>query len=199
MLASSNTGERLDDLRTAGARVGTATVVGEPRAVREELTDEGAVKGYASRLVVAVPGGPERLVVRGAHTYERPRPGTEVDVLWAAAEPELGGYVNESKDLESLARGRRAAAHCSPSPPSWWCAARSGPGLHVLAPGGRPSAAGRVGPTRTARAVSALLAFGAGGPLVLGHGPDPAQVLLAGGGFLLVPLTYVAASVRSFR
>lgn len=208
LLASSNSGEKLDALRKAGAVAGTATVVGEPHAVREELTDEGAVKGYASRLVVAVPGGPERLTVRGAYTYERPRGGTEVDVLWAASAPELGGYVNESKDLESLARGRWDAF---PDDEAGRGALITFIAVAVVFGGvlgtvfslSPPVDALRrlaVSPGhQTVRAASAVVAFAAWSPLILGHGANPAHLLLAAGGSLLVPLAYVSTAVRFFR
>ncbi|MEU6667102.1 hypothetical protein [Streptomyces sp. NPDC046727] len=97
---------RIDELRDAGAEVATARVVGDPLRVRAERDDEDQVKGYASRLVVAVDGGAGRLTVKGAYTYDKPREGTRVRVLWAPSAPGLGGYVNESRDLPTLAAGR---------------------------------------------------------------------------------------------
>jgi hypothetical protein len=104
LLTSSNAGRKLDALRDAGAEVSTAAVV-ERQSTRQELSD-GVVKGYVSRLVVSVPGGAERLTVRGAFTHDKPGRGTGVDVLWARSDPGLGGYVNESKDLPTLAENR---------------------------------------------------------------------------------------------
>ncbi|MBB4711471.1 hypothetical protein BJ965_001353 [Streptomyces luteogriseus] len=207
LLTSANAGEKLDDLRTAGAEASTATVVGGPQAIREELTDEHAVKGYVSRLVVSVPGGPGRLPVRGAYTYDRPRAGTEVDVLWARSAPELGGYVNESKNLRVLAEAR------------WNAFADDELGVAsllaflviVVVFGGvlgvvftlAPQAdvlqrlAGSA-PFQTVRAALAVAVFWAWSPTLLGHEAGVLQLLLAGASFLLVLLGYVCTSVRSF-
>ncbi|WP_225832289.1 hypothetical protein [Streptomyces sp. NK08204] len=97
---------RIEKLRDAGAGVSTARVVGKPLRTRAELDDEDQVQGYASRLVLAVDGGPGHLLVKGAYTYDEPRDGTRVQVLWSPSEPGLGGYVNEAKDLPTLAAGR---------------------------------------------------------------------------------------------
>ncbi|MFE2419812.1 hypothetical protein [Streptomyces hokutonensis] len=108
LLGSGSGDDRVDALRDAGARVSTATVVERPGGVREDLSED-VVRGYSARPVVAVPGGPERLVVKGAHTYDKPRAGAEVAVLWAPSAPEQGGYVHERKDLRALAGGRWSA------------------------------------------------------------------------------------------
>lgn len=104
-LMTATTGnERVAALRDAGGRVSTATVVERPRAVRKDLSED-VVRGYMSRLVVAVPEGPARLATR-AYTHDEPRVGTEVEVLWARSAPELGGYVHERESLRTLAAGR---------------------------------------------------------------------------------------------
>ncbi|MGW7380799.1 hypothetical protein [Streptomyces sp. NPDC054794] len=82
-LMSMSTNDRVERLRDAGAEVGTARVVGKPLRIRTELDDEDRAKGYAARLALAVDGGPERLLVKGAYTYDKPRAGTRVEVLWA--------------------------------------------------------------------------------------------------------------------
>ncbi|CAL9652594.1 hypothetical protein SUDANB108_06690 [Streptomyces sp. enrichment culture] len=206
LLTSANAGEKLDGLRTAGAEVSTATVVAGPEAVREELTSRHVVKGYVSRFVVSVPGGPGRLPVRGAYTYDRPRAGTEVDVLWARSAPELGGYVNESKNLGVLAEAR------------WNAFADDELGIGSLLAfvlialvfgivGAVFSIAPQAGalqrlaesaPLQTVRAALAVAVFWGWSPTMLGHEPGLLHLLPAVGSFLLVFLGHVFTSVRSF-
>ncbi|MFJ9893797.1 hypothetical protein ACIQPR_10745 [Streptomyces sp. NPDC091280] len=65
LLGTGGGDDRVDALRDAGARVSAATVVERPGAVREDLSED-VVRGRTARLVVAVPGGPGRLAVKGA-------------------------------------------------------------------------------------------------------------------------------------
>ncbi|MFF7307314.1 hypothetical protein [Streptomyces sp. NPDC008137] len=204
LLTSSNAGGKLDALRDAGAEVSTATVM-ERQSTREELSD-GVVKGYASRLVVSVPGGAERLTVRGAYTYEKPGKGTEVDVLWARSDPGLGGYVNESKDLPTLAGNRWKAFQDDElgtgSLIAFIVVALIGT---VLTPVFTfvPDADGLQevawsAPFQTARTALAVLVFWGWSPLMLGSQPSVPQTLVAVGGFCLILLGYVLTSLRGF-
>jgi hypothetical protein len=206
LLTSANAGEKLDGLRTAGAEVSTATVVGGPESVREELTDEHAVKGYVSRLVVSVPGGPGRLPVHGAYTYDRPRAGTEVHVLWARSAPELGGYVNESKDLGVLAGARWDAFADDEAGAGSLLAFIVITGVFggvlgavfTLSPQARAlqRLAGSA-PSQTVRAALAVAVFWGWCPTLLGQEVSVLQWLLAAGSFLFVLLGYVVTSVRT--
>jgi len=204
LMATGSRNDRVDSLRDAGARVSTATVVERPGAVREDLSED-VVRGYSARLVVAVPGGPERLAVKGAYTHDKPRAGTEVEVLWAPSAPELGGYVHERKDLDTLAEGRWSAFSggadgrdsliafvlvvvlgCVLAPVFAFTA---GPGaLQRLAwsPG-----------VQTVRAALTAAVFLGWRPLLLGQEPSVPEELFAGGGFILVVLVYVFTSVRT--
>ncbi|WP_128433804.1 hypothetical protein [Streptomyces cyaneus] len=205
LLTSSNAGEKLDALRDAGAEVSTATVV-ERQSTRKELNDEGGVKGYASRLVVSVPGGAERLTVRGAFTYEQPGKGTELDVLWARSDPGLGGYANESKDLPTIAANR------------WKAFQDDEMGLGSLIAFIVVGLIGAVmalvfslvpdaddlqevawaAPFQTVRTALAVLVFWGWSPLLLGSQPSLVQMLLAVGSCCLVLLGYVLTSLRGF-
>jgi hypothetical protein len=108
--------------------------------------------------------------VRGAYTYEKPRRGTEIDVLWARSALELGGYANgavlglvftlvpDAYDLQELA----------------WSA-----------------------PLQTVRAVLAGALYWGWLPLLLGQTPSIPQMLCVIGAFVLVMLGHVFTSVRS--
>ncbi|KUL20614.1 hypothetical protein [Streptomyces regalis] len=204
LLTSPDAGEKLDALREAGAEISTATVV-ERQSTRGESDEEGGVKGYVSRLVISVPGGAERLVVRGAYTYDKPGKGTQVDVLWARSAPGLGGYVNESKDLPALAELRwKAFQHVE-------LAAESLIAFIVIVLFG--AALGTVStlvpeaedlqerawsaPFQTVRAASAAAVFWGWTPHLLGHAPSVPQMLCVLGSVVLVLVVYVSTSVRS--
>ncbi|MEU6373507.1 hypothetical protein [Streptomyces sp. NPDC046909] len=207
LLTSSNSGEKLDSLREAGAEVSTATVV-ERGSVREELSDD-VVKGYASRLVVSVPvpGGAERLTVRGAYTYEKPGKGTEVDVLWARSDPGLGGYVNETKDLDTLAVNRwkafqddelgNAALFSFVLVMFVWLFLGA---VFTFSPDhGEVQKLAWSAPFQTVRTALTAAMFWGWAPILLGHEPNVPQMLCAAGGFVLVPLTYLGTSIRGFN
>ncbi|MFD5909830.1 hypothetical protein ACFWHL_14055 [Streptomyces massasporeus] len=204
LLASSNAGDKLDDLRDAGARVSTATVV-ERQSTRQELSD-GVVKGYVSRLVVSVPGGAERLAVRGAYTYEKPGKGAEVDVLWARSDPGLGGYVNESKDLGTLAENRWNAFQNDESGTGSLIAfivvALIGvvlTAVFTLVPDADDlQEVAWSAPFQTVRTVLATLVFWGWSPLMLGMQPSVPQMIVAVGSSCLVLLGYVLTSLRGF-
>ncbi|MDO0913182.1 hypothetical protein QQM39_20695 [Streptomyces sp. DT2A-34] len=204
LLTSANAGEKLDALRDAGAEVSSARVM-ERQSTREESDGEGGVKGYASRLVVSVPGGAERLTVRGAYTYEKPRQGTEIDVLWARSAPELGGYANESKDLHALAGNRWSAFQDDEL--------GTGSVIAFVVIGLIGAVLGLVftlvpdaddlqelawsAPLQTVRAVLAGALLWGWLPLLLGQTPSVPQMLCVLGAFLLVLLGHVFTSVRS--
>jgi hypothetical protein len=172
----------------------------------EELTDEHAVKGYVSRLVVSVPAGPGRLPVHGAYTYDRPRAGTEVHVLWARSAPELGGYVNESKDLGVLAGARWDAFADDEAGAGSLLAFIVITGVFggvlgavfTLSPQARAlqRLAGSA-PSQTVRAALAVAVFWGWSPTLLGQEVSVLQWLLAAGSFLFVLLGYVVTSVRT--
>lgn len=202
LLGTGSGDDRVDALRDAGARVSTATVVERPGGVREDLSED-VVRGYSARLVVAVPGGPERLVVKGAYTYDEPRAGAEVAVLWAPSAPELGGYVHERKDLRALAGGR------------WSAFSGGGDGRDALVAfvlvmvigcvlaavftftagtGALQRLAWSPG-VQTVRAALIVAVFLGWRPLLLGDEASLPEELFAGGGFILVLLVYVFTSV----
>ncbi|XUL89171.1 hypothetical protein ACQ86D_23115 [Streptomyces galilaeus] len=202
LLGAGSGDDRVDALRDAGARVSTATVVERPGGLREDLSED-VVRGYSARLVVAVPGGPERLVVKGAYTYDKPRAGAEVEVLWAPSTPELGGYVHERKDLRALAGGR------------WSAFSGGGDGRDALVAFVLVMVIGCVlaavftftaGPealqrlawspgVQTVRAALIVAVFLGWRPLLLGHEASLPEGLFAGGGFILALLVYVFTSV----
>ncbi|MEU2281702.1 hypothetical protein ABZ614_07030 [Streptomyces sp. NPDC013178] len=204
LLSSSNAGEKLDVLRDAGAEVSTATVV-ERQSSRQELSD-GVVKGYVSRLVVSVPGGAERLTVRGAYTYKKPGEGTEVDVLWARSDPGLGGYVNESKDLPTLAENRWKAFQDDELGTGTLIAfivvALIGAvlaGVFSLVPDADDlQEAAWSAPLQTVRTALTVLVFWGWTPLMLGTEPSVPQMIVALGSSCLVLLGYVLTSLRNF-
>ncbi|WP_086561979.1 hypothetical protein [Streptomyces africanus] len=204
LLTSSNAGDKLDALRDAGAEVSTAAVV-ERQSSRQELSD-GVVKGYVSRLVVSVPGGTERLTVRGAFTHEKPGEGTEVDVLWARSDPGLGGYVNESKDLPTLAENRWKAFQDDElgmgSLIAFIVVALIGAILtpvFALAPDADDlQEVAWSAPFQTVRTALTVLVFWGWSPLMLGSQSSLPQMLVAVGSFCLVLLGYVAPSLRGF-
>ena len=202
LLGTGSGDDRVDALRDAGARVSTATVVERPGGVREDLSED-VVRGYSARLVVAVPGGPERLVVKGAYTYDKPRGGAEVEVLWAPSAPELGGYVHERKDLRTLAGGH------------WSVFSGGADGRDALVafvlvmvigcvlaavftftagPGALQRLAWSPG-VQTVRAALIMAVFLGWRPFLLGDGASLPEELFAGGGFILVLLVYVFTSV----
>lgn len=98
VLGRAHTSAHIRSLVQAGAAHATATVV-KAENVRARLDDEDAVTGYHATLVLTVPGD-GRIRVKGAYTYEKPTPGSRVDVLWAPTAPRLGGVVTEGSDLE---------------------------------------------------------------------------------------------------
>ncbi|MDT0462876.1 hypothetical protein [Streptomyces gibsoniae] len=204
LLTSSNAGEKLDALRDAGAEVSTATVL-ERQSTRQELSD-GVVKGYASRIVVSVPGGAERLTVRGAYTYEKPGKGTEVDVLWARSNPGLGGYVNESKDLPTLAENRWKAFQDDElgrgSLIAFIVVALIGSILtpvFTLVPDAYDlQKTAWSAPFQTVRTALTVLVFWGWSPLMLGSQPSLLQMLAAVGSSCLVLLGHVLTSLRGF-
>ncbi|MEV5844034.1 hypothetical protein AB0M32_18925 [Streptomyces sp. NPDC051985] len=204
LLTSSNAGEKLDALRDAGAEVSTATVL-ERQSARQELSD-GVVKGYASRIVVSVPGGAERLTVHGAYTYEKPGKGTEVDVLWARSNPGLGGYVNESKDLPTLAENRWKAFQDDElgrgSLIAFIVVALIGSILtpvFTLVPAAYDlQKTAWSAPFQTVRTVLTVLVFWGWSPLMLGSQPSLLQMLAAVGSSCLVLLGHVLTSLRGF-
>ncbi|WP_406458123.1 hypothetical protein OH768_28050 [Streptomyces sp. NBC_01622] len=202
LLGAGSGDDRVDALRDAGARVSTATVVERPGGVREDLSED-VVRGYSARLVVAVPGGPERLVVKGAYTYDKPRGGAEVEVLWAPSAPELGGYVHERKDLSALAGGRWSAfsggadgrdalvafvlvmvVGCVLAAVFTFAAGPVALQRLAWSPG--------VQTVRTALIVAVFLGWR---PFLLGDEASLPEELFAGGGFILAPLVYVFTSV----
>ncbi|MCX5298551.1 hypothetical protein OG898_19015 [Streptomyces sp. NBC_00193] len=89
------------ELRRAGAAVATAVVARAPSGVHAH-TSEGQVLGWTSRLELTVPGGAEP-VRASAYTYEEPKAGDRVLLLYAPSEPALEGRVDERKDLWSVA------------------------------------------------------------------------------------------------
>ncbi|MEU9337108.1 hypothetical protein AB0D49_28740 [Streptomyces sp. NPDC048290] len=205
LLTSSSVGEKLDALRDAGAEVSTATVL-ELRSTREELNDDAVVKGYASRLLVSVPGGAERLTVRGAYTYEKPGKGTEVDVLWARSDPGLGGYVNESKDLPTLAANRWHAFQGDElgrgSLIAFIVVALIGsilvPVFTRVPDADDLQKTAWSAPHQTVRTALTVLVFWGWSPLMLGSQPGLVQMLAVVGSFCLVLLGHVLTSLRGF-
>jgi hypothetical protein len=208
LMTTPDWSERVEKMRAAGAEVGTATVVEQPRSVRKDVDDEDVVQVYGSRLVVAVAGGPERLTVRGAYTNDKPRTGSEVDVLWARSAPDLGGYVNETKDLATIADARWKAF---PDDDSGGVALFSFILLTVVFGGVLtpvftfPADADSLQElawsplAQTVRAALAVGVFWGWRPILLGHDASVPQLLFAGGGFVLVFLVYVFTSIRSLN
>ncbi|MEU6354451.1 hypothetical protein ABZ896_34850 [Streptomyces sp. NPDC047072] len=195
--------ERVAELRDAGARVSTATVVESPRAVREDLSED-VVRGYTSRLVVAVPDGPERLATR-AYTHDRPRTGTEVEVLWAPSAPELGGYVHERESLRTLAAGRWEAFPEGANGRDALVAfilAMVTIGLFALVftftagPRALQELAWSA-PVQTFYAVLVTAVFAGWRPLLTGDPVSPVEGLLGVGGFGILVLTYMFMAGRT--
>ncbi|MER6134295.1 hypothetical protein [Streptomyces sp. NPDC001815] len=195
--------ERIDALRDAGAEVSTATVVAQPGQVRKELND-GDLEGYTSRLVVAVPGGPGRLAVPGAFTYDKPVEGTAVDVLWARSD----GYIDERKHLPTLTAGQWAAFPDDENGDAALAAfvVLAVVGGAVLTPcftiGARADRLQRLAWSPLPQTIRAGLAVGVflgWRPLLLGREPATAEMAFAGGGFLLVLAVYIGTSMRTLR
>ncbi|KOU62184.1 hypothetical protein ADK57_25300 [Streptomyces sp. MMG1533] len=206
LLTGSDAGGRAETLRDAGAEVSAATVVEEPAAVRADVDDEDVVQGYSSRLVVSVAGGPERLTVKGAYTSEKPREGTEVDVLWARSATRLGGYVHEGKDLPTIAAGRWKAFPDSELGGAMLFAfillavvfgGVLTPVFTLIADADDLQELAWSPPAQTIRAALAAAVYLGWRPLLLGEQPQVVELLFAGGGFFLVFLVYVFTSVRS--
>jgi hypothetical protein len=203
MMTSPDWGERVDALRDAGAEVSTATVVAGPADVREEFSD-GDLEGYTSHLVVFVPGGPQRLAVPDAYTYDKPVEGAEVDVLWAPS----GGYVDERKDLPTIAAGRWAAF---PDDENGGAALVAFVVLAVIGGavlttcftvGAHADRLQRLAWSPLAQTVRTGLALGVflgWRPLLLGREPTLTETAFAGGGFLLVLALYIGTSMRTLR
>ncbi|MDX3644060.1 hypothetical protein [Streptomyces sp. MB09-02B] len=203
MMTSPDWEERVDALRDAGAEVSTATVVARQGQVREVISD-GDLEGYTSDLVVSVPGGPERLAVPDAFTYDKPVEGAEADVLWAGS----GGYVDDRKHLPTLAAGRWAAFPDDENGDAALVAfvILAGIGGAVLTPCFTIGAhAGRLqrlawSPfAQTVRAVPAVGVFVGFRPLLLGREATLTEMAFAGGGFLLVLAVYIGTSMRTLR
>ncbi|WP_407839290.1 hypothetical protein ACE1OC_27695 [Streptomyces sp. DSM 116496] len=91
------------ELRRAGAAVATAVVARAPSGVHPH-TSEGRVQGWTSRLELTVPGSAET-VRASAYTYEEPKAGDRVLLLYAPSRPALEGRVDARKDLRSVAAG----------------------------------------------------------------------------------------------
>ncbi|MFE7358231.1 hypothetical protein ACFU8Q_35245 [Streptomyces sp. NPDC057543] len=201
MVVGSGGGKR-EALRDAGAEVSVATVVQRPRAVEKDMSED-VVRGYYSRLVVSVPGGPERLDVKGAYTFDRPRSGSTVDVLWASSEPELGGYVHDGSDLSMYAEGR-------------WDAFPGGAqgrnarlalilvacvagvfGLVLTLTGGSEALQWLAWYpiARTVRALATVVVFLGWRPVLMGVEPNAVEGLLSVTGILLPMLVYLFTSV----
>ncbi|MFD6174434.1 hypothetical protein [Streptomyces coeruleorubidus] len=167
---------------------------------------DGVVKGYVSRLVVSVPDGAERLTVRGAFTHDKPGKRTEVDVLWARSDPGLGGYVNESKDLPTLADNRWKAFQDDElgmgSLIAFIVVALIGailtPVFALVPNAGDLQEVAWSAPFQTVRTAPTVLVFWGWSPLMLGNQPSLPQMLVAVGSFCLVLLGYVATSLRGF-
>ncbi|MFF4398181.1 hypothetical protein [Streptomyces sp. NPDC001480] len=205
-LMTMSTNDRVEKLRDAGAEVGTARVVGKPLATRAERDDEDQIKGYASRLVVTVSDGPRRLTVKGAYTYDKPRAGTRLDILWARSAPELGGYVNESKDLPTLAAGRwKAFADDELGEGALIafiiCAVIGGlvmaPVFTLVPDADSLQYQAWSVPVQTIRGAFTVAQYLAWRPIMLGHELGLVSGLVAGGGFVLVLLFYVFTSIQA--
>jgi hypothetical protein len=195
--------EQVAELRDAGAEVSAARVVERPRAVRADLGDD-VVRGYTSRLVVAVPDGPARLATR-AYTHDEPRVGTEVEVLWARSAPELGGYVHEREDLRTLAAGRWEAFPDGENGRDALLAfvlAMVAIGVFalvftfVVGPRALQEPAWSA-PVQTVYAVLITAVLAGWRPLLLGEGASVAEGFLGLGGFGLLVLTYMFMAGRS--
>ncbi|MFD8699507.1 hypothetical protein [Kitasatospora purpeofusca] len=87
-------GEAVRALKTAGAVVSTATVVGVTNAEAVEDSD-GVLNHYDSDLELVLPDG-GRITARGADTAEEPRTDDRVQVLWAPSAPRLDPLVRTS-------------------------------------------------------------------------------------------------------
>ena len=204
LMTTGSGNERIVDLRDAGAELSTATVVERPRAVREDRSED-VVRGYTSRLVVAVPGGPERLAVKGAYTQGKPRRGTEVEVLWARSAPELGGYVHERESLRTLAASRWEAFPDGANGRDALVAF-----VLVMVVGGvitlivtctaGPRALQRVAwsaPVQTVPAVLIAAVFLGRRPVLLGQQASVAEGVSGFGGFVLLCLVYLFTLAKS--
>ncbi|MFJ9005203.1 hypothetical protein [Streptomyces canus] len=196
--------ERVAELRDAGAEVSAARVVEPPREVRADLSED-VVRGYTSRLVVAVQDdGPAGLATR-AYTHDEPRVGAEVEVLWARSAPELGGYVHEREDLRTLAAGRWEAFPDGANGRDALLAfvlAMVTVGVFALVltftPGPRAlQELAWSAPVQTVYAVLITAVFVGWRPLLLGDGASVAEGLLGVGGFGLLVLTYMLVAGRS--
>lgn len=208
VLSSPDSGGRAERLRDAGGQVGTATIAQEPAGVRADVDDDDVVQGYASRLVVAVPGGPERLAVKGAYTYEKPREGSEVEVLWARSAPELGGYVNENDDLPMIAAGHWKAFPDSDLGDMTKFAfillavvfgAVLTPIFSLPADADDLQKLAWSAPAQTVRAGFAAAMYLGWRPILLGDDPRILEMFFAGLGFFLVLAVYIGTSIRSLR
>ncbi|MFK4103874.1 hypothetical protein ACI2L1_28090 [Streptomyces sp. NPDC019531] len=203
LMTASTVNERIAELRDAGAEVSVATVVETPRAVREDLSED-VVRGYTSRLVVAVPDGPARLATR-AYTHERPREGAEVEVLWARSEPELGGYVHERESLRTLATGRWEAFPAGANGRDALIAfvlvmVVGGVFALILTFTAGPRALQRLAwsaPLQTVHAVLIAAVLTGWRPLLLGGSASVAEGLTGVGGFVLLVLTHMFTAGRS--
>ncbi len=208
LLTGSEAGGKAEALRDAGAEVSAATVVEKPAAVRADVDDEDVVQGYSSRLVVSVAGGPERLTVKGAYTSEKPRKGSEVDVLWARSATQLGGFVHEGRDLPTIAEGRWKAFPDSELGGAMLFAfillavvfgGVLTPVFSLVADADDLQKLAWSPLAQTVRAALAAAVFLGWRPLLLGEEPRLAELLFAGGSFFLVLVVYILTSIRSLR
>jgi len=185
------------------AEVSVATVVEAPRAVRRDLGDD-VVRGYTSRLVVAVSDGPARLSTR-AYTHDKPREGAEVEVLWARSAPELGGYVHERESLRTLAAGRWEAFPDGTNGRDALLAfvlvmVVIGVFALVFTFTAGPRTLQRLAwsaPLQTVHAVLIAAVFVGWRPLLLGGSASAAEGLAGLGGFVLLVLTHMFMAGRS--
>ncbi|MGW0866098.1 hypothetical protein [Streptomyces sp. NPDC002611] len=144
--------------------------------------------------------------MRGAYTYEKPGKGAEVDVLWARSDPGLGGYINESKDLATLAENRWNAFQDDESGTGSLIAfivvALIGvvlTSLFTLLPDADDlQEVAWSAPFQTVRTALATLVFWGWSPMMLGMQPSVPQVIVAVGSSCLVLLGWVLTSLRGF-
>ncbi|MEV6978544.1 hypothetical protein [Kitasatospora sp. NPDC093806] len=103
-------GEAVRALKSAGAAVATATVMGAAEV--EEIEDsDGRVSYYHADLDLLLPDG-RRVTAWGADTRDEPRPENRVQALWAPSAPESGalvrfGDLSRYTDTGRTVRGER--------------------------------------------------------------------------------------------